>query len=643
MKNNSNTDVKNVAKHYRDVLGFNVIPLKAGRKVPALPKGHPYLYRQGTDKEFESFDFRNVGIVTGQTSGIVVLDVDEEGPNTLREKDWTVPPTVTVKTMNGRHYYFRYPSYADRVPTKIGFANGLDFKADGGYVVAPPSVVERMVNEKGINWPEEHKYEWVRAPEDLGIAECPEWLLQAIRERSGASSVDFDWARALAGVPEGQRDNLVWEMAWRAAYAGLPIEWAERLVVEAADNCTPPFNRAVALEKVARAYETTTTNPPPTPQQPTETVGILMADVKLEQVGWLWDRRIPLGKLTLLEGDPDWGKSAITMDLAARVTTGGHMPHDTLDHVEPLDTLEPLDLLGGVIILNAEDGLGDTIRPRLEAAGADLTKVLALPPMKDDENIISIPTDIPLIEKAIERVGARLLIIDPLSAFMRGDPNKDSDVRKALTPLAKMAEHKDVAVLVVRHFNKNIDTRALYRGGGSIGIIGAARSALAVAQHPNDDELRVLVPQKSNLSKKAQSLSYTIVTAENGAARVEWKGTVDLNADELLNANLGELGRAKAWLADKLKNGPVLATEIEKQAREANISESTLKRAKAKLSVQSKKVGPNGEWRWHLAQEVQEGQGGQEVQEHADTENDCECGGRECLECLTQELPFDTT
>jgi hypothetical protein len=198
-------------------------------------------------------------------------------------------------------------------------------------------------------------------------------------------------------------------------------------------------------------------------------------------------------------------------------------------------------------------------------------------------------------------------------------------------------------VLVVRHFNKNIDTRALYRGGGSIGIIGAARSALAVAQHPNDDELRVLVPQKSNLSKKAQSLSYTIVTAENGAARVEWKGTVDLNADELLNANLGELGRAKAWLADKLKNGPVLATEIEKQAREANISESTLKRAKAKLSVQSKKVGPNGEWRWHLAQEVQEGQGGQEVQEHADTENDCECGGRECLECLTQELPFDTT
>jgi RecA-family ATPase len=203
-------------------------------------------------------------------------------------------------------------------------------------------------------------------------------------------------------------------------------------------------------------------------------------------------------------------------------------------------------------------------------------------------SIISIPEDIPLIEKAVERVSARLLIIDPLSAFMRGDPNKDNDLRKAPTPLANMAERMDVAVLVVRHFNKNVESKALYRGGGSIGIIGAARSALAVAQHPNDDDLRVLVPQKGNLSKKAQSLSYTIVTAENSTARIEWKGTVDLNADELLNVNQGELARAKAWLIEKLKDGPVPFNEIRAVAEEANISESTLKRAKVKLGVQSK-------------------------------------------------------
>ena len=138
----------------------------------------------------------------------------------------------------------------------------------------------------------------------------------------------------------------------------------------------------------------------------------------------------------------------------------------------------------------------------------------------------------------------------------------------------------------------------------------------------------------------------------SGAARIEWRGTVDLNADELLNVSQGELARAKAWLIDKLKNGPVLATVIEKQAREANISESTLKRAKAKLSVQSKKDGPNGEWRWHLVQEVQEdlegqgsqeGQGARDNQDDEGTETDCECGGRGCVECWKQELPFDTT
>jgi hypothetical protein len=145
----------------------------------------------------------------------------------------------------------------------------------------------------------------------------------------------------------------------------------------------------------------------------------------------------------------------------------------------------------------------------------------------------------------------------------------------------------------------------------------------------------VLVPQKGNLSKKAQSLAYTIVTAENAAARIEWTRIVDLNAGELLNINQGELARAKTWLADELQNGPVLATDIEKQAREADISESTLKRAKKKLAVQSKKVGPSSEWRWHLVQ------GGQLSQEDDNTDTESECGGRECGEFWKQELPLD--
>ena len=565
MKNNSKTDVKNAAKHYRDVLGFNVIPLKAGSKVAALQKGHPHLYRRATDEEFESFDFRNVGIVTGEVSGIIVIDEDKRGA--LEAQGWAVPVTATVKTARGHHYYFKHPGFRVRNRTGKGaLAPGVDLKGDGGYVVAPPSIIQMMINEKGIDWSQEHVYEWALSPDHVGVAFCPVWLLDELQKQpERTSSVDLT-----AHIEDGERNSELTRRAGKLTRVLDSKTTREVLHFINEKYCRTPLppDEVDSITLYENAVE-----------EPDE-VGVLMSDVKSEEVRWLWQRRIPLGKLTLLEGDPDWGKSAITMDLAARVTTGRPMPHDTLEHVEPLGTLEPLDLLGGVVILNTEDGLGDTIKPRLIAAGADLTKVRAIRPMKNDKDIISVPADIStIIEGEIEKAKAKLLIIDPLSAFMHGDPNKDSDVRKALTPLAEMAQRTGVAVVVVRHFNKNVDTRALYRGGGSIGIIGAARSALAVAQHPNDDELRVLVPQKANLSKKAQSLSYTIVTAENGAARIEWRGTVNLNADELLNVNQGEVARAKAWIADKLKDGPVLSTEIEAAAMEASISESTLKRA----------------------------------------------------------------
>jgi hypothetical protein len=282
-------------------------------------------------------------------------------------------------------------------------------------------------------------------------------------------------------------------------------------------------------------------------------IGVIMADVQAEEVTWLWERRIPLGKLTILEGDPDKGKSVITMDLAARVTRGLAFPVEHLEHVEKLEHLEhvePLEhLAGGVVVLNAEDGLADTIKPRLIAAGADNTRVRAVPAINPDDTLFSIPKDIPRLERAIRSVDARLVIIDPLSVFMKGDPHKDNEVRKALTPLADMAERLDVAVVVVRHFTKNVETKALYRGGGSIGIVGAARSALAVAPHPDDEEAYVLVPQKGNLAKKPSTLAYNIVEAENGAPRIQWGGAVNFQADEILNPDIhSKVDEARDWI-----------------------------------------------------------------------------------------------
>lgn len=348
-------------------------------------------------------------------------------------------------------------------------------------------------------------------------------------------------------------------------------------------------------------------------EQPAE-VGVLLSQVKPEKVEWLWDKRIPLGKLTLLEGDPDHGKSLITMDLAARVTRGKAFPGEDVGHLEHLDKVD--NLPGGVVVLNAEDGLADTIKPRLIASGADTTRVLALSAINTDGTLFGIPKDISTLERAIESVDARLAIVDPLSVFMNGDPNKDNEVRKALTPLTDMAESLNVAVVVVRHFNKNVDAKALYRGGGSIGIIGAARSALAVAPHPHDDDMRVLVPQKGNLSRKAPSLAYAIVETENGAPRIEWRGSVNFQADEVLNPEVhSKVDAAREWIRQELKNGPVLSDEVEARSKTAGIAPATLNRAKIGVATSER----NGAvWEWRLIEDYQGYQGSQHSQRSQD-------------------------
>jgi RecA-family ATPase len=346
-------------------------------------------------------------------------------------------------------------------------------------------------------------------------------------------------------------------------------------------------------------------------------VGVLMSDVTAEKIEWLWQDRIPLGKLTVLDSDPGLGKSVITMDLAARVTNGASFPNGDVHHVGNLDHVVHV---GGVVILSAEDGLADTIKPRLDAAGADSSKVVAIstvPDSRGNERTIAIPEDTVTIEAAIRRVDAKLVIVDPLMAFLSGKANYDQDVRKALTPLARMAESTGVAVLVVRHLNKQQGGKALYRGGSSIGIIGAARSGLVVEEHPDNKDLRVLAMNKSNLSEKAASLTYSVTTAENDAAKAVWGTTTELDADDVLNPDTSEVGKAKEWLTDKLRDMPWPTTTVLKEGKEVGFSEKTIRRAKDALNVKSKKDGQGGCWRWHLedSQRFQDCQDTQHAQE----------------------------
>ena len=180
---------------------------------------------------------------------------------------------------------------------------------------------------------------------------------------------------------------------------------------------------------------------------------------------------------------------------------------------------------------SAEDGLADTIRPRLDAAGADTERIVALSTVAYGtaaERTISLTQDLSTIELAIGRVGAAMLVVDPLMAFLSGktDSHKDQDIRRALAPLAALAERTGAAVLIVRHLNKSAGGNTLYRGGGSIGIIGAARSGLVVAPDPEDPERRILAANKHNLSVAAPSLAFRVGTAPT--ARPAWRGAAPL-------------------------------------------------------------------------------------------------------------------
>ena len=320
-----------------------------------------------------------------------------------------------------------------------------------------------------------------------------------------------------------------------------------------------------------------------------------VADAARERVSWLWPGRIPRGKLTVFDGDPGLAKSTVALDVAARLTTGRAMPGEAAATVPPM----------AVLVLSAEDGVGDTIRPRLEAAGADLERVHVLE--RVDDRLPTLPDDVAVIREQVKHLDVGLVVLDPLMAFLAGrvDSHRDQDVRGALAQVADLAAGTGAAVLAIRHLNKGASGNALYRGGGSIAIIGAARSGLAVAKDPEDPERRILASTKSNLGPPPASLVYELVADDAlGVARVEWLGASLLSAADLLGvaAQDSKSGAAEDFLRALLASGPVSSSEVEKQAKAAGISPRTVWRAKQRLGVRAHRIGFGsvGVWYWEL-------------------------------------------
>jgi len=325
--------------------------------------------------------------------------------------------------------------------------------------------------------------------------------------------------------------------------------------------------------------------------------------VARERVKWLWKGRIPLGKVTVLDGDPGMGKSTLTLTITAKVTTGSPFPDG--DRPEAAD----------VILLSAEDEIADTIRPRLEAAGADLERCWVLPdvrPEGEPPRPPELPADLALLEDLVKDRAAKLVVVDPIAAFLSGavDMHRDQDVRRVLASMAYMAARTAAAVVIVRHMNKSGGGNPLYRGGGSIGIVGAARSGLLVGVDPDDEHRRILAVSKSNLAVKAPSLAYRLVADERySTAKVAWDGTSDHGAEDLLGVPLARSApkqeEAEAFLRKELGKEARPVAWLQTAAKKKGISWSTVKRAKDALEVVVDHRGEEGRrgggsWWWRL-------------------------------------------
>ena len=305
------------------------------------------------------------------------------------------------------------------------------------------------------------------------------------------------------------------------------------------------------------------------PSKP-ETVKIIrMSDVELTPVEWLWKPYLPFGKLSVLQGNPGEGKTYFAMHLAAACTNGKLLPN--------MESMEPFN----VIYQTAEDGLGDTVKPRLIEAGADLDRVLVI-----DDSEVQLTLSDERIEKAIIENNARLVIIDPIQAYLGADVdmNRANEVRPIFMRLGQVAQRTGCAILLIGHLNKAAGMQSLQRGLGSIDIAAAVRSVMFIGKLKHDPTMRILTHEKSSLAPPGASLAFSL--GDEGGFR--WVGEYDITADEMLSGiepqRETKTQQAKDLICALLAGGKqVLSEDIDKAALERGIPGRTVRDAKREL------------------------------------------------------------
>lgn len=308
---------------------------------------------------------------------------------------------------------------------------------------------------------------------------------------------------------------------------------------------------------------------------------INMQDIVVESVSWLWYPFIPYGKVTIIQGDPGEGKTTLILQIIARLTKGESL----IDEKEQ----PPIN----VIYQTAEDGLADTIKPRLLSADADCSKVLVI----DDRDTPLTMRDVRL-EQAIVETNAKLVVLDPIQGFLGADVDmhRANEIRPIMKHISELAEKYKCAIILIGHMNKCSVGKSAYRGLGSIDFQAAARSVLIVGRIKDEPEIRVVCQTKSSLAPEAKAVAFRL-SEENG---FEWIGELDITADDLLSGTAKGTKKQAAmdFLENLLADGQMAQTEIIELARQKGISDKTLRNAKDELKIKSKRV--NNQWHWSL-------------------------------------------
>lgn len=310
------------------------------------------------------------------------------------------------------------------------------------------------------------------------------------------------------------------------------------------------------------------------------------SEVRARKVDWLWHPYIPFGKITVIQGDPGDGKTTLILNIAALLSRGLPMPEST-DYSLPTS----------VLYQSAEDGAEDTLKPRLMSAGADCSRIAFI-----DESEYGLTLNDVRIENAIKETKARLLVLDPLQAYLGegNEMNRADGVRPMLKQLAAVAERTGCAIVIVGHMNKASGSKSIYRGLGSIDITAVARSVLLVGRIKNDTPVRVMAQLKNSLAKEGTPIAFEI----NEDSGIRWIGEYDISVDELLNgesgapSDSGKVTVVMEKLTELLADEEVPCGRLYEMFREMDMGKRTVDRAKKALGVRSVKRADG--WYWML-------------------------------------------